>query len=283
MGNVDEDTESGQPLLRKRRLMVLAALIATVLLAAVWWWQRDSSPEAAGELTVSVQRRLPHDASAFTQGLEVVNGEVIESTGLYRRSTARRWNLDTGTTTAEVEVPKQYFAEGMTELPDGRLVQLTWKEGTALVRDPDTLREVDRFTYQGEGWGICMDETTNRLIMSDGSATLTFRDPVTFKVTGTEEVTDANDKPVTRLNELECVAGRVWANVWQTDTIVGIDAATGRLVATVDASGLLSDEQATDADVLNGIAALPDDEFLITGKLWPEAFVVRFVPIEDGK
>ena len=146
MGNVDEDTESGQPLLRKRRLMVLAALIATVLLAAVWWWQRDSSPEAAGELTVSVQRRLPHDASAFTQGLEVVNGEVIESTGLYGRSTARRWNLDTGTTTAEVEVPKQYFAEGMTELPDGRLVQLTWKEGTALGRDPGTLREVDRFT-----------------------------------------------------------------------------------------------------------------------------------------
>ena len=128
-----------------------------------------------------------------------------------------------------------------------------------------------------------MDETNDRLVMSDGSATLTFRDPEGFAVTGSVEVLDDAGKPVSELNELECVDGRVWANVWQTDTIVSIDPDTGSLEATVDASALLSEEERADADVLNGIAALPDGSFLVTGKRWPAAFVVDFVSVGDDR
>ena len=119
--------------------------------------------------------------------------------------------------------------------------------------------------------------------MSDGSATLTFRNPDTFAVAGSVDVLDDDGRPVDHLNELECVNGRVWANVWQTDTIVAIDPDDGSLDATVDASGLLSEDERGDADVLNGIAALPDGSFLLTGKLWPAAFVVNFEPIGDDR
>lgn len=263
-------------------MVALALVVAVVLvLGAIAWSRRDSGPVADGELRVEIVSRLSHDPTAFTQGLEVVDGDVVESTGRYGESSARRWDLDTGDVTDEVEVPEEYFAEGLTELPDGRLVQLTWKAGTAIVRDGDTLAEVDQFAYDGEGWGICLDESQDRLVMSDGSATLTFRDPASFEPIGSTDVIDGNGAPVDQLNELECVDGQVWANIWQTDTIVAINPENGELEATVDASGLLTETQQADADVLNGIAALPDDEFLITGKLWPEAFVVRFVPAED--
>ena len=260
--------------------MAAAVVAAGLMLVAIAWSGRDSGPVAEGELRVEVVRRLPHDGDAFTQGLELVDGDVVESTGRYGESTVRRWDLESGTVSEEVSVPEEFFAEGLTELPDGRLVQLTWKAGVAIVREADSFEEVDRFTYDGEGWGICMDEPSGRLVMSDGSADLTFRDPVTFEVTGSVDVVDGAGAAVDQLNELECVDGRIWANVWQSDTIVAIDPGSGELEATVDASGLLSEAQQADADVLNGIAALPDDEFLITGKLWPEALVVRFVPVE---
>jgi glutaminyl-peptide cyclotransferase len=114
--------------------------------------------------------------------------------------------------------------------------------------------------------------------MSDGSDRLTFRNVDTFAEEGNVQVKDA-----TNLNELECVPGedghvQVYANVWQTDRIVRIDPATGRVTATVDLAGLLPEEQRAGTDVLNGIAAIPGtDEFLVTGKLWPTMFRVRFV------
>ena len=272
---------------RARRALVLVAVgvvLAGLFAAAVWVRAgRETGPAAQGGLRPVVERRLPHDPEAFTQGLEVVDGEVIESTGLYGESSVRRWDLDTGRTVDQVDVPQEFFAEGVTALPDGRLVQLTWKEGTAFVRNPDTLAEVGRFDYEGEGWGICMDEPNDRLVMSDGSATLTFRDPDTFAVEGSVDVIDDGGAPVSELNELECVDGRVWANVWQTDTIVVIDPVDGSLDATVDASGLLTEDERAEADVLNGIAALPDGSFLLTGKLWPAAFVVNFEPIEGDR
>ena len=115
-----------------------------------------------------------------------------------------------------------------------------------------------------------------RLVRSDGTDRLRFHDPLTFAEQGSVTVT-LNGTPVTELNELECVGGQVWANVWQTDRIVRIDPATGRVTAVVDAAGLLDPARRAGADVLNGIAALPDDEFLVTGKLWPVTFRVRFV------
>ncbi|MEU4738841.1 glutaminyl-peptide cyclotransferase [Actinosynnema sp. NPDC023658] len=221
---------------------------------------------------VEVLGTLPHDTGAFTQGLELVDGVLYEGTGLEGQSSLRRVDPGTGEVERRVELPQPLFGEGITVVDD-RVWQLTWRDGVAIEWDRDTLEEVRRVTYEGEGWGLCRDG--GRLVMSDGSDELTFRDPGSFAVTGSVAVR-RDGQPVTRLNELECVGGQVWANVWQTDEVVRIDPADGRVTATVDL-GVLRPDDVPASDVLNGIAAVPGtDEFLVTGKNWPTIFRVRF-------
>jgi glutamine cyclotransferase len=237
----------------------------------------NSGPAAAPEeWTVEVLDVLPHDPEAFTQGLEVVGDTLYEGTGLVGESTVRKGPIG-GDPTVTVSLPEPLFGEGITVI-GSRLWQLTWRDGVAIERDSDTLAELRRVDYDGEGWGLCHQSEPDRLVMSDGTATLTFRDPDDFSVLGTVEVTDSGT-PVSQLNELECVDDVVYANVWHTDDILRIDPETGAVTARIDASGLLTPEEAAEADVLNGIAALEEpDRFLVTGKLWPKMFAVRFVP-----
>ena len=166
------------------------------------------------------------------------------------------------------------YGEGLAFVDD-RLVQLTWKDGVALVWDAATLTQTGSFRYAGEGWGLCHDGI--RLVMSDGSSTLTFRDAATFEVQGTVRVT-VQGQPLVRLNELECVDGSVWANVWETPWIVRIDAATGQVTGALDTTGMIDPDPlvADPGAVLNGIAYDPvRDTFLLTGKRWPSMFEVR--------
>ncbi|MDA3630815.1 glutaminyl-peptide cyclotransferase [Saccharopolyspora sp. WRP15-2] len=240
--------------------------------------QTDQGVGHAGSLPhlrAEVIRVLPHDRSSFTQGLEISGGTLYEGTGLKGGSLVRATDLATGEVRREVRLPADLFGEGITVTGD-RIWQLTWQEEVALERDRETLAELRRVEYSGEGWGLCADGS--RLVMSDGSDRLTFRDPVTFAPTGSVAVRAAG-APVADLNELECVDGHVWANVWHTEEIVRIDPANGQVTAVVDASGLLSPGERAGTDVLNGIAAVPGtDEFLLTGKYWPSIFRVRFVP-----
>jgi glutaminyl-peptide cyclotransferase len=240
---------------------------------------------SVAQLQVEVLDQYPHDTAAFTQGLELHEGLLYESTGLYGESDARIVTPETGEVVSLVELPDSVFGEGMT-IVDDRIWQITWQEQTAFLRDRADLAELDQVSYTGEGWGICYDADREQLVMSDGTPQLTFRDPISFEPTGTVTVT-RDGQAVQRINELECVGDRVWANIWQTDEIVRIDHATGTVDAVVDASGLLTDEERASADVLNGIAAAPGfggaaseeaDTFLITGKLWPHLFLVRFTP-----
>jgi glutaminyl-peptide cyclotransferase len=144
------------------------------------------------------------------------------------------------------------------------------------VYDKNTFIRVGELGYQGEGWGLCHDGRA--LVMSDGSDALTVRAPDTFAITRTVKVTQAG-RPLERINELECVGGDVYANVWMTDSIVRIDMKSGQVNATMDASGLLTPAERQGTDVLNGIAYDPADRtFLITGKLWPKLFRVKFEP-----
>lgn len=238
-------------------------------------------PDDAGveELSVEVLETYDHDPGSFTQGLELGehpgHGTVLyESAGLYGESDMRITDPATGEVLASQDLPAEDFAEGLT-LTEDAVWQITWQEHRAYQRDPVTLDIVQTVEYEGEGWGICYDG--ERLVMSDGSSTLTFRDPVTFEETGTVDIT-LEGEPVYSINELECVDGQVWANLWQTDQIVRIDPATGEVGAVVDASGLLSPEEAGGADVLNGIAAAEEEgTFYVTGKHWPKLFLVRFV------
>ncbi|MFF0814936.1 glutaminyl-peptide cyclotransferase [Rhodococcus sp. NPDC003318] len=233
------------------------------------------SPSPVQRLHAEVVGTAPHDTAAFTQGLEVSGGELVEGTGLVGRSYISARDLDTGVERVRVPLPDEMFGEGLTVAGD-TVWQLTWQDHVAFARDRDTLAERSRVEYEGEGWGLCAQP--DRLVMSDGSDTLTFRDPETFDPVGTVAVT-LDGEPVEMLNELECTDdGLVYANVWQTSDIVRIDPDTGAVVAVIDASGLLTAEQQRGADVLNGIAALPGtDRFLITGKLYPLVFDVRFV------
>jgi glutaminyl-peptide cyclotransferase len=243
--------------------------------------EQVSVPEDAGveQLAVEVVESYDHDPASFTQGLELREhpefGAVLyESAGLYGESDVRITDPATGDVLASQDLPAEQFAEGLT-LTDDAIWQITWQEHVAHRRDPVTLDILETVEYEGEGWGICYDGT--QLIMSDGSSTLTFRDPVTFEETGTVEVT-LEGEPAFQINELECAGGQVWANLWQTDQIVRIDPATGEVGAVVDASGLLSAEDSAGADVLNGIAAAAEEgQFYVTGKHWPKLFLVTFV------
>ncbi|MFG1783467.1 glutaminyl-peptide cyclotransferase [Rhodococcus oryzae] len=263
-----------------RRLPQIAAAVAALMLTGCANAATNSGtgPDAdrVERLRVEVVGERPHDRGAFTQGLEVSDGELLEGTGMAGRSDLRAASLETGAERLRVPVPEQMFGEGITVAGD-TVWQITWRDGVAIARDRDTLAERSRTRYEGEGWGLCAQ--SDRLVMSDGSDTLTFRDPVTFEPRGTVAVT-LDGQPQDRLNELECVGDTaVYANVWQTQQIVRIDPDSGRITAVIDASGLLTDEESRSVDVLNGIAEVPGtDRFLITGKYYPRLFEVRFVP-----
>lgn len=258
------------------RLALLAALLAS---AGAAFEAADRQPvprvTSPAELKVQVIRTYPHDPRAFTQGLLLSQGVLLESTGLVGQSSLRRVEVATGRVRQQVPVPPPYFAEGLA-LVGQRLYQLTWQHGQVLLYDARTFARVGELSYDGEGWGLCHDGRA--LVMSNGSDELVVRDPATFAVRRRLRVT-VSGRPLDRLNELECVGGEVYANVWTTDTIVRIDLKTGQVTARIDASGLLSPLERTGVDVLNGIAHDPaDGTFLITGKLWPKLFRVRFVP-----
>jgi glutamine cyclotransferase len=223
-------------------------------------------------LRPQVLAEIPHDRTAFTQGLEFApDGRLYEGTGIVGASQLRELNPGTGAVLRSVPLPDGLFGEGITVVGD-RIWQLTWRDGVALEWDRATFRLRRQVPVDGEGWGLCRDG--DRLIRSDGSSRLRFHDPVTFAETGAVEVTLAGE-PLAALNELECVGGQVWANVWQTDQIVRIDPVDGRVGAVVDAAGLLDPARRAGADVLNGIAATGPGEFLLTGKHWPVTFRVR--------
>lgn len=203
-------------------------------------------------------------------------GRLFESTGRVGLSSLREVDPETGGVMRQVAPPDEVFAEGLA-LADGRLIQLTWREGLAYAWDAQTFDLLTTWTYEGEGWGLCFDG--RRLVMSDGSPRLAFRDALTFELLGGVEVT-LDGKPLPRLNELECVGDRIWANVWETDQLVRIDPVSGRVDGVLLADGLLEPHPVrTDPGaVLNGIAFdTRTGTYLLTGKLWPELIEVVFV------
>ena len=220
----------------------------------------------------TVVRTYPHDKDAFTQGLQYVDGELFEGTGLHGRSSIRRVALETGKVLRKRNVPEEYFGEGITVF-GSEIFELTWRSGVALSWDRRTFALRRTFKYAGEGWGLTRDGES--LIMSDGTADLRFLDPATFGERRRVTVT-AGGEPVTELNELEMVKGEIFANVWQTDQVARVDPATGRVTGWIDLSGLLSPADRAGTDVLNGIAYdEAHDRLFVTGKLWPKLFEVR--------
>ena len=243
------------------------------------------SVEQAEEVAVAVSvptqygyeivNRYPHDPSAFTQGLVYEDGMFYEGTGLYGQSTLRKVDPSSGEVLFGVRLPDDLFGEGVTVLGD-KVYQLTWKAQIGMVADRESFELIETFTYPTEGWGLTHDG--ERLIMSDGTDSLTFLDPDSLEQVGSIQVFD-DTGPVLRLNELEYVDGEVYANVWQTDRIARIDPGTGQVTAWIDLSGLLSaEEAASPIGVLNGIAYdEKEDRLFVTGKFWPTVFEIRLI------
>lgn len=262
------DTVPSAPrLLRVPRLLpVLAALALSACGSTV--------PQES----VEILRILPHDPGAYTQGLLLHEGRLFESTGTYGGSSLREVDLETGEVLRLHALPEELFGEGLARIGD-RLVQITWREGVALVYDLSTFEVVDTFSYEGNGWGLCHDGAS--LWMTTGGSMLVERDPATFEVRRRVPVT-LGDRPLYEVNELACVGEHIYGNVFQSDRIVRIDKATGEVLAEIDAAPLNPQSGRPVGDpeaVLNGIAWDPaTNTFYLTGKRWPTLFQVRFVP-----
>lgn len=240
------------------------------------------------ELGLEVLEVRPHRSDAFTQGLLVDDGELFESTGRVGESSLRQLDPDTGEVLRMVEVGEGFFAEGLALDDRGRFVQLTWTDGVALVWDRDTFAEVERYRYDGQGWGLTtLDDDT--LVMSDGSDVLTLREPEDFSIRERRQVLRSGGSTES-LNELDWDGTSLWANRYLTDELVRIEPDCMTVTGVADLSELRLDAQRTAAeqdveiDVTNGVAHLPGtDRFLVTGKYWPTMYEVRFVePAANG-
>lgn len=223
---------------------------------------------------VEVVRTYPHDPQAFTEGLFYFNGYLYESTGLEEHSSIRKVRLETGEVLQNVDIPAQYFGEGIVNWR-GSLISLTWKSHVGFIFNLNTLKLTGQFHYAGEGWALTRDD--KRIIMSDGTPELRFLDPATLSETGRIRVT-LNGNPVQNVNELEWVKGEIFANVWQTNWILRIDPKSGAVVGLINLSGLLKEADIVlgQTDVLNGIAYdAKEDRLFVTGKNWPKLFEIR--------
>jgi glutamine cyclotransferase len=259
-----------------RRALARVLFVALLLGASACDRSAARATNTHAEYSYRVINAWPHDPQAFTQGLVYLDGQLLESTGFNGRSSLRRVELETGRVLKKVSLPAEYFGEGMTVLRD-RVYQLTWQHQKGFVYDLATLSPLREFTYTGEGWGLTTDGRA--LILSDGTPTLRFLDPETSQVLRTLAVT-IDGRPLPQLNELEFVDGEIFANIWQTHTIVRIDPSTGRVTGTIDLTGILpAAERHRDTDVLNGIAYDPAKKRLfVTGKNWPRLFEIKLQP-----
>ncbi len=259
--------------MRRRETVSLIIIIAFIALYAYQTYFTE--PELEPSYTYQVVNKYPHDPTAFTQGLIYHDGVFYEGTGLRGESSLRIIEPETGEIIKHINLPPEYFGEGITIL-DQQVYQLTWREHTGIVYDHE-LNQLRTWSITGEGWGLT--ENGTHLIMSDGTSTLSIIDPETLTITKTITVTD-NGEPITMINELEYIQGYIYANIWQTDQIAIIDPTTGMVASWIDLTGLKDQlDTKTGIDVLNGIAY--DNEtrkIYVTGKLWPNLFEIKLVP-----
>ena len=264
------------PILKTRLILVLVLALSCFQCKAGANGERPANTAANAVVPkygYQIVNIWPHDSNAFTQGLIIVDGKLLESTGQEGRSSLRSIELETGKILKKVDVPVPYFAEGIAAL-NGKVYQLTWEHHLGFIYDLQNFQRVGEFNYDVEGWGLTTDGKS--LILSDGSNRLRFIDPSSFRVTKTISVVDGNT-PVRQLNELEFVQGEIYANIWHDDRIATIDPQSGRVTSWIDLTGLIPSSELPDPEaVLNGIAYdQANNRLFVTGKLWPRLFEIK--------
>jgi glutamine cyclotransferase len=262
--------------LRKRDLAIILTATAILVLSITAYILSSNKPaNTPRQYTYTIIKEYPHDTNAFTQGLVIDHGVLYEGTGLYRYSTLRRVDLETGEVPQQYSLSSEYFGEGITVFGD-KIIQLTWLSHKGFVYDKNTFGLLQNFTYPTQGWGITHNGT--HLIMSDGTANLYFLDPETFERTGQIAVNDTGS-PVTELNELEYIKGEIYANIWHEKRIAIINPQTGNVRAWIDLTGIVDQEDTGGGRVLNGIAYNADeDRLFVTGKMWSKLYEIQLIP-----
>src|SRR4030043_413844 len=262
--------------MKKRQLLSLLIASTVLVVIAVLLVLLTAEPANSEPIKYSyrIVNTYPHDDTAFTQGLLFDGGVLYEGTGLYGNSSLRRVELETGEVLQLYVLPPEYFGEGIT-IFDDKIIQLTWQEHKSFVYDKHSFELLQEFSYSTEGWGITHDGS--RLILSDGTSTLYFLNPETFQKTGQVEVHD--NGTVNRLNELEYIKGKVYANIWLEEKIAIINPQTGQVEGWINLSGLQNTENQDLDNVLNGIAYdAAGDRLFVTGKRWSQLFEIQLIP-----
>jgi glutamine cyclotransferase len=255
------------PLVRSHRLL----LTLVVLVALVQAGCAATAPVDGYQIVA----KYPHSTESYTEGFFYLDGLFYEGTGLTGHSELLVEQPETGQVRQRYDLAPPYFGEGIVDWGPN-LYEWTWKSHVCFVYDRFSLRPIKQFTYTGEGWG--MTRTAREIITSDGTATLRFRDPNTFRETRHIVVKDGGTA-VEELNELEYIRGEIYANVWHSDRIARISPKDGHVIRWIDLTGLLPDDQRINSEsVLNGIAYdAQHDRLFVTGKQWPAVFEIKVV------
>jgi glutamine cyclotransferase len=241
----------------------------------------SSAGAAAPVMSYKVIAKFPHSTENYTEGFFYLDGLFYEGTGLQGHSAVLVEQPETGKVLQRIDLPAQYFGEGIVDWGPN-LYEWTWQSHVGFVYDRFSMRKLRQFAYEGEGWG--MTHTARQIVTSDGSATLRFRDPATFREVRHIVVKDGA-RTVDQLNELEFIKGEIYANVWHSDRIARISPRDGHVTAWIDLAGLLPENQRVNAEsVLNGIAYdAKGDRLFVTGKQWPAVFEIKVVERAKGK
>ena len=238
------------------------------------------------QISYNLLNAYPHDTAAFTQGLEIYQGHLYESTGLTGRSSLRKVDLKTGNILLQKNIDTPYFTEGLTIMND-TLYQLTWENNIVFLYNPKDLKLIKKIPWSVQGWGITHDKTN--LYISDGSDKIYVVRPGDLKLERVISVFD-NAGPVNNLNELEFINGHIYANRWQYEYLLKINPSTGQVIAKIDMKDILAKNSKVNLSylsapgstgnqmggVLNGIAwDSASGKMLVTGKLWPYIFEIK--------
>lgn len=256
--------------------ITLLHLLACTSFAYAWGDSRPPKSDARLKSVAvwphQIAKRAPHNSEHFTQGLIVGSHSVIESSGLYGRSFVQKNNRQDDATEVRFTLPKHLFAEGITQYGQ-QLYLLTWKSERGFILDAQNLRPLKEFHFQGQGWGIT--QVGERLLMSNGSAELSWHQPDNFKLLKKTTVL-AGQQPIDKINALSYGGGYLWANVWRQATILAIDPYTGQIKGRLELGKLWRQEvRGNKENVLNGLSWDEAEQALwITGKRWKQRYLL---------
>ncbi len=238
------------------------------------YFLNDKAPEV---YTYKVVNEFPHDDQAFTQGFAYHNGYFYESTGQNGKSSLRKVEIESGKVLQKIDLDRQYFGEGMT-IKDGKIYQLTWRKKVGFIYDINSFELEKSFDYgqSKEGWGLT--HNNKYLVKTDGSERMWLLDPQTLKEVSFIE-TYTNKRKAEKLNELEFVNGKIYANIWQKNSILIVEPSNGAIEGIVSLKGLQSRAgQKGEDNVLNGIAYdTENDRLYVTGKNWNKVFEIKLI------